>query len=110
MTHSAHTLLALADALISPRQDLWTARGWMLEPSDSGWVITGDTTQFYLDAAADDADAALVLAFLETYAPEEFRQFVDMGEDDGLDLADSLPVFLLNRPFDEALALRNSRL
>ena len=81
----------------------WAARGYMLTETNTSFSVEGDTTQFYLDAVADDADAVPAMEFLRLHAPATYDMFRAEARYDDIDLDESQKVFMRGRTLDSCL-------
>jgi hypothetical protein len=100
---TAHVQMQLAARLLDAFSATWEIRGWALEHGDNGWDVTGDTGQFYVDACANDANAAFAMAFLARFSPESYEGWKLEAADDFIDLDESLNVFLFEKTLEDAL-------
>lgn len=81
----------------------WLTRGYTIAHCSSGFDITGDSVQFYLDAVANEAQAPLALAFLARFAPDAYESFAQQARDDMIDLDESQEIFLQRKTLEEVL-------
>lgn len=72
----------------------WTSRGYSLgQQKDGKPVVEGDCGQFYCDAVANDANAALLMEHLRNNNPVEYARYREDAADDGINLDDSQAIF-----------------
>jgi len=72
----------------------WKSRGYSLgQQKDGKPVVEGDCGQFYCDAVANDANAALLMEHLRTNNPVEYARYREDAADDGINLDDSQAIF-----------------
>lgn len=101
--HAALNIMAGLNTL----NPTWTERGYTLKAQGNTWDVTGDTTQFYLDAMANDAHAAFAMAFLARFNPTAYAQYCEDAAEDLIDMDDSLGVYLHNMPLEDAMRAQN---
>lgn len=72
----------------------WKSRGYVLNTQADGKpIVEGDCGQFYCDAVANDADAAILMEYLRNENPEEYARYREDASDDGIDLDESQAIF-----------------
>ena len=95
---------AAAMALREKFGDAWEARGYRIENEQDGFVVAGDSLQFYLDAVANDVHAAHLMEFVRNADPFAYEDYEKMARNDSIDLDDSQKVFLSGKRLNEIVA------
>lgn len=77
--------------------EIWKSRGYSLgQQKDGKPVVKGDCGQFYCDAVANDAKAALLMEHLRTENPDEYARYREDAAEDGINLDESQAIFAGN--------------
>ena len=97
---SNHRRIARIRVLNDAMGPTWAERGYGLETGSAGLSVTGDFGQFYCDAVANDAQAAVLAEFLRETDADDWTSLVEMAEDDGIDMVESQQVLLMGKSLD----------